>query len=83
MQFSLRSLLIVLTFAPPLLAGLSYLLTLNEHLWPWMLVAGLMSVPNALMLLFLEMGSILRWLFRRQIEEDKARIARMRKRRDI
>jgi hypothetical protein len=83
MRFSLRTLLIVLTIAPPLLAGLFYLITLNEQLWPWLFVTALMSVPNALMLLLLEMGSILCWVFRKQIEEDKARVARVRQQRDI
>ena len=83
MQFSLRTLLIVLTIAPPLLAGLLFVISWSWEYWPWIFVLCLLSLPQLLLFLLFEMGTILKWLFRKQIEADKARIDRIRQSRDI
>ena len=78
MQFSLRSLLIVLAIAPPILAALLYLFS-----WEWTVVFCVLSLYSAMTIVLFEMGSFLRWLLRKQIADDKARIARKAETKDI
>lgn len=82
MQFKLRTLLIILGIAPPLLAGLLYAITSTWHYWPLILLFIIafapIWIPFFLIFVLIEGGNLLRWLFTKQVAADKAQVEQMR-----
>jgi hypothetical protein len=75
MRYSLRTLLIALMVAPPILVWLIYAITSTWHVWPVMFalwpVVLMLALPSLFFMLLPELGPLLIWLFKDKNNDGK------------